>query len=73
LLCRALIQAEFETGSAAVSATAASVTPQGIKKQTLDNSPADTATVVLLRQVPNLDITTVSDVAFVTHAGVCPH
>lgn len=69
LLCRALTQAEFEVGKASINATAGNAFPLGIEESVLENTPSDTATVVLLPQTPHLDMQLVSDVGWVDYAG----
>jgi hypothetical protein len=41
----------------------------GIEEFVLENSPSDTATVVLLPQTPHLDMQLVTDVGWVDYAG----
>jgi hypothetical protein len=67
--CRALQQTEFEVGKASINATTANATPSGIEQNLLQNSPSDTATVVLLPQTPHLDMQLVTDVGWVDYAG----
>jgi hypothetical protein len=75
LLCRALVQSEFEVGKASINATGALATPMGTENTTLGNSPSDVATVVLLPQTPHLDMQLVSDVGWVDYTGTpsCHH
>lgn len=67
--CRALVQEEYEVGTASINATGVMATPKGIKGNALDIPSSDTATIVLLPQTPWLDMHIESDVGWVDYQG----
>lgn len=67
--CRALLQSEYEVGTASINATGVMATPSGVEKSSLDVQSNDTATIVFLPQTPWLDMSIVSDVGWVDNAG----
>jgi hypothetical protein len=67
-MTRVLTQDDFEAGLTTLEATSLVSFAQG-PKSTLDNTPSDTATVVLLNRTATLDLQLTADKASVTKAG----
>lgn len=67
-MTRVLTQEDFEAGLTTLEATSVDSFAQG-PKSTLDNTPSDTATVVLLNRTANLDLQLTADKASVAQSG----